>query len=240
MSTSIVSQVIGAETLKEVRLSNSSGARTFSVGSTWTTLRAGILFSFDDLGVSPSGTPVFWLGALAGNAAANSVLKTTTSHFIGVRNNVGSWTRAAGPPVVYTFSNAVTTWQGLKRVGITNTTTTSTTAWRVSADHTKRNAMVIQFVRSGGTIVLSIVICQTAGETLDHSPTALRAALESADMTGAATILNSLVGAGHTAVTYTGIAVNEGVDGAFDSIHFAWDKTAFSPQIDLLAYAKVA
>ncbi len=230
MSTSIVELISGD---RGPELSNASGARTLSIGTNWNVIRLGILVSFSDLGSNPSGTPRFYCGALNGTTAANHVLKSTTTNFIGCVTDVASWTRNAGPPVYYSTSSSLF---GAKKITTTLTKTAAIGSWTVSADGTVRNVLLVELTKGSPnwTIQLGFTNSATGAQT-DKTLAILKQALEAATMANAITLLST----GYTGPAGVALAFDE-TAGSINAAHFAWDKTSFTARLYAIGYAKIS
>jgi len=229
MSTAIVELIAGD---RGPQFSNSGGARTFTIGSTWNVIRLGILFNFTDLGSGPAGTPKFYLGVLNGTAAANHVLKSTTTNFFGCLSKATTWTRNAGPPVYYSQSSSITS---CKKVGATLTEAAGPNNWNVSAAVATRNVLLLEITKGSPNWASAIVYGNSATTAqADKTLILLKQALEAATMAGAVTVL----GSSYLTSTLTAVAFTEAP--APDAVHFAWDKSSFLANIFAVGYAKIS
>jgi hypothetical protein len=227
MSTAIVEFIAGD---RGPELTNSGGARTMLIGSTWNVIRVGVLMTIADFGSNPTGAPRFYLGVLNGVVAANHVLKSTTTNFFGVYINEATWTRNAGPPVYYSLLNIPVA----KKVGATLTTGTDLTATgTISGTTANRNVLLIQITKGSPNWTMELVYPAVAGAQSDRTLAQFKAALEASTVALAASGLVN-----YTASSAIGQAFTEAP--APNAVHFAWDKSSFTAKISAIGYAKIS
>src|ERR1044071_4256722 len=101
MPTTVKTRTFSSVQDNRSRLSNSNYARLWSssVGTSWTTIRIFCRISIEDAGANLTSTPRFAFGISSGTA--NIFQDTTTTHWLGLLWNIATWTRDAGPPVIY-------------------------------------------------------------------------------------------------------------------------------------------
>ena len=232
MPTAIIEPVAGD---KAVELTNSSGARTLLIGTSWTSIRLGVLCHWSDLGSNPGSSPRAYIGALSGKVAANHVLKSTTTNWIGALPGQTTWTRNAGPPVYY--AGSVNPTPACKKVGATLTIgSTGSSVPHFSAAATARNIFLVEIVKGSPNWTVNYVFPNAAaGAQADKTTTILRAALEASTMANAA----AAIGANYTTGSAVAIAFDE-TAGSIDTFHIAWDKTVFTWKVHAIGYSKIS
>jgi len=84
------SNIITANSLKNIQMFNSTWARSVALPSSWSKIRAGVLLYLDPTAFTTlTGTPKFTLGFCHGTA--NKVGNPTTDHFVGVQSTSATW-----------------------------------------------------------------------------------------------------------------------------------------------------
>ncbi len=245
MSVTITSVTIGGVVDKRLTLANAHWAATLAIGTSWTKLRVGCRVAFDDFGENITGIPRFYLGLLANPSAglANGPLNVGCSHFIGMRSNGNPWTRTWGASSHYAWgTNAFYA----KKVGATVTTGTgglSSTCYSSILPASNRNAMIVEVTKLSAisTQVGVVVHADADANTGDATSDDLKLAMEAETMASAAAMLLSLTGQDHSGGSATStIATDESVDGYWNSICVAWDRSVPLCYISDMFFAKLA
>jgi hypothetical protein len=226
MSTAIESTTIGGIEDHRLVLGNAQAARIMTIGSSWTTIRLGMRFCFDDAGANITGTPRFYFGVMSNPTLGltNGPLSgASTSHFVGMISADTTWTRATVPTRYSWSTNAFYA----KKVGSTITTASNLSVNTImSADPTvTRRAMIMQIVKGSPNFSITIITSDNAGAVTDMPYTAILTAMEIATMAGVNTFLNATYGTYSGGSNSANLAVNEASNGELNAICLAWDRT---------------
>lgn len=224
MSVEIETVTISAVDDKRLVLGNASAAFLHSQGNNFVRRRIGFRMAVDDTGANLTGTPRFYYGLMSSPSAgvANGPLGATTNHFLGVRSNGSTWTRATSP-TRYSFGTG--NHQLLKRINTTDTSiATSTAGALVPAEPTTRRSIWILDVLKGSP---NWTISAVAGNNTTHPDTSLeilQTAMNILTMTSVSAYLTAITGAAYGAAGSGTHAVDEATDGALNAIVLAWDR----------------
>lgn len=229
MPSTILLRTISGTADQRIVLSNSHFARPHGV-STWNKLRLAVRWSMRDSGGNLGGTPVFAAGFCSGNASIFGDASVT--HFVGVRTNGTSWSRIAGPPIVYDQLAAGAIQSG-KMVG---TTFTVAQNWlsvvgyaTAEAPTGSRCCWFIDITKGSPNFTFGGYgrINTNAGD-IDYSTYITQAEID------AATLAN------HAACNVGTTAVDEGTNGTLDHINLSWNRTTPEIEISDLAVVRLA
>lgn len=234
MSSSIESVTISSILDKRLLLDQSSGARLFDFGSTWTKLRIGLRMAIEDTGANIAGTPRLFIGVLSNPAAsmANGPLTGATSHFWGKVSNVATWTRTVSGPTIWYDSVNLTS---CIRIGATNTLGATSNS-RVPANPTTvRIAFIVSLWKGTDGVANWVVGHVQHGNVqlpdFDVSLPLLKQALatdlgnpaQGTGLASAATVLNTAaVTADYIGGVMAAQTLNEAVNGPLNSLCVGW------------------
>jgi hypothetical protein len=244
MSVTIDTVSIGAETDdRRLVLANAQAARVINIGTSWTQIRIGVRFAFDDTGADILTNPGFWLGMLASPSAsmANGPLTAATSHFVGFLSTQATWTRENAPNTTYRLTSSAG-GTSVKRVG--NTTTASAagggknTTWVSAVPASRRNVHGVEITKGAPNFNIRLLSAVSAPVT-DITSAQFLTAMGQTTIAQAATYLQSL-GSSYTSTDNDNIAVSEATDGFLNAICVAWNRTPNSVHISDIAWIKVA
>lgn len=213
-----------------VVFANSQFARTTSIGSNWTTLRIGFRLRFNaaaDIG----GTPRLYIGMLAGTS--NLVGDASTSHYLGIRTLFGTWNYSTFG-VGSNSGTAGASWEGFRRVGTTTTSYVMATGgaafnqFRFNSNVDTKDCVIVEITKgSPYTIGFFRRTATNGAQTVTTSQ--FLAAIEG----------QTLALTNFTLATVTAADINEGTDGALDSVCIGWDRTSVNMFIDDLTVVRV-
>jgi len=178
-----------------------------------------------DSGANLTGTPLFAVGICSGST--NIFGDATADHFVGVRTQVATWTRAAGPPVNY----AINPVQAGKMVG-TTWTAFSATNWIsgsgiVMADATAGNRFCwfIDITKPTSYTIAGYHRNVTTAGDISFATFLAQAEVDAASLTN------------HTTSNSGTVAVDEGTNGTLDHVNVSWNRT--TPEIEISDLAVV-
>lgn len=212
-----------------IQLSNASGCRLLSVGNSWNTLRVGCRWAMTDAGLDLTGTPRVYLGVQAGTVN-NPLSGSLLTHYVGYLPSSSTWTRSA--PNAYGLATAP---QLGKQVGTTITNSASSSSpnnlpilgsrlYCQFVEITKGSPYSLSMTHSTNSLTASITLAQ------------FLAAMETSAFSG----IPGIVGAAFPATTGLTLVVDEGTDGALDSLCIAWNRTSAEVFFSEVAYAVFA
>lgn len=206
----IITRTISAAAENAISLGNGAFARMISLPINWTTMRIGIRSHMTNSGGNLGSTPRFAFGLCKGTT--NIFGSATVDHFAGYISTSAAWLLQGGP-----FYGAVT-GAPCKKV---NTTLTVGSDFSVNAVYPCNAAAsgadrVLHFldITKGSPNYSFKLFTQNSGTIADVS---------------AATFLSQIQLAtpsltNHALSTAQTLAVDESVNGTFDSINFFWDQ----------------
>lgn len=227
MSHTIVRKTISS--VEDAKWSITNGHWSGVIGTSWSRVRIAMLFSLVDIGSAPT-SPNLAFGLIASPTASNSVLHTTTSHFLGVRCT-SALTRTAGPPPYLTG-----TLFRIKKVGSTVSESASISTIRFSYSDVIRNIWMLEFTRGSPNFTQRISVGTTAlTAQTDMTPAILREALED-ELVADSAIQNLFYGSPPSA----SMAVDETTDGSLNAVHIAWNKATPAMEVSAVGYSVFA
>lgn len=242
MSVSINTITIGGIEDRRLNLSNSQAARVITIGTSWTRLRVGIRFAFDDYGANILTTPRLYLGAISSPSVgmANGPLTNATSHFVGLITATATWARNAPSPVWY---NLATGSMYAKKINSTISTVAGTNvSVGVSGQpNLRRNIILVDILK--GSPNFTITICMPSGVAITGDVTQsahLAEAMSKSALTDAATYIASIETGSYVGNATGALAVDEGANGFLNAVCVAWDRSSPSLNISDLMWAKMA
>lgn len=254
--TSVETVTIDSLVDKQLVLSNSqwAGKLSDSLFGGWTSLRLVWRYSIDDSGAAISGTPRMYVGLMSNpvEGMTNGPLGNSTSHFVGVRTALSTWTRSAGPPVQYDNS-AVGGWEIMKRNGSTDVVGSTANAFAPGrffyADgQSLRNVNVLEITK-GSPFSMSSIFCGLAFTEVDVPlETLLALGGSNKSLATVASELNAYVDgvSPDTETTYASVlgprtvSVDEGTNGELNAVVFAWNQVAPAMRISEVLIVKMA
>jgi len=244
MSRVIDTVTIGGIVDKRLVLGNAQVARVLNVG-TWTTLRIGVRFCFDDFGGIVYGPPRLCIGLLSSPSGTNGPLGETTSHFVGFRT-AANFLRTTTAGIVY---YAITT-NGVEfcsKVGNTVTSLFNSFSNNMSATPaTNIWPIFIELTKAGpGSPVnwsMSLIHWNQTIVNRHITKAEMLTAMETSNSTTLTAYMDSLIsGTPYTNNPVTGtISVNEATNGTLDSVCVAWDRTSPLVRISEIMWRKIA
>jgi len=249
MSASIIIRDFEAADQKRIVLSNSEMARIFDIGTNWNQLRIGVHYILTDPG-HDLYTPRNYYGVIASPNGSNGVLTSSTSHFLGCRNNPSIAMVRIGivgdtPGQSYFRANNTSSHQVVKRIGSTDTAVAVATGNQslVGTPTTRRSVLLVEITKGSPNFTVQAAALRgdqalTTTGVLDTTTANLTAAMEAADMTGAVTALN--LGISYLLRTASTIAVNEAADGYFNAVCIGWGHTTHLMEVSNLLVSKVS
>lgn len=221
MSEQIIQRVISSVNDKRLVLFNSQVARQLSIGSSWNYLRIGIRFGVQ--GTATFGPFRLFVGVTSGvdhvyysdycQHALVCVLGLSVTNATYSATAGGTYSLGSGP-VVYSKISQTETSQQASYVG--------GTATYVAADAPNRNCFqTYDFVKLGGglfTCVMNGAQSSSGTPVGNVSYDVIRAAMLSTSYIDSAAI----AGLNQGTPRNTTVALNEGTNGAFDSVYVYW------------------
>lgn len=246
MASTIVSRTVGVTPDQRISLNSSTGARIIAIGTSWTRLRLGFRFSVTDSGASLAGVDnALYVGVMAGpNAGAtNGPNSGVCPHFFGATtNSLSTFTRNVGPPIRYSAAMV-----GSRIIaGVETLTAQLAPTKSVSAQPADNVTILIVDILKGSpnftiTVTSSLTpLTNTTQAQLLESMAFSGAMTASSTTTKAAGWLNRTLGVGnYTSSNSTTLAINEAVDGFFDSVVLSWNKATINWEFSDVVVAKV-
>lgn len=221
-------------------------ARVLAIGSTWTDIRIGWRWSWEDT----AGNIVFsgvndqpCVGVMASPAAAvaNGPLTNGTSNFLGIKVNAGTFVRATVPTRYENMANLVT-----RRTGAVDTTVAGGPAYMAGTD-ALRTAFILRITKANPNWTIERTYASYAANgaaLLDMPLTGLMAAMKSPDLADTAVQLNAAVaGAGTKYNTATQVIAEATIDeagaGFLNAIVAGWGK-ATGMRFSEIAFAQIS
>jgi len=243
----IIERTISGEADKRIVLANGRIARTLSFGSTWNSILIGVRWGWRVPLEETITDGHFFLGACAGTT--NVFGDATADHAVGAYYDATT--------LVYSVSgmsapsgNAHT--RGFKRVGTTDTSV----SMHVSQTHVygpaniagaggdygpaRRGIFYLSILKGSPNYTLQCVIADTApyGD-FDISLPLFTSTMENTTLVGIVTQLNTVAGGTQYDVSTTSLVpVDEGTDGALDSICLYWNKASSEIELSDIAVAR--
>lgn len=219
MGSIILLRTIGGVDDKRVVLQNSNWARPFTIDSGWTKLRIAFRVSITDSGASVGSTPRFAIGLCSGST--NIFMDATTTHFVGVVSDAGTWSRRTSPTGYGTGTGQI---KPATRIGTTLTLGSgfSSSCFEfVDAALANRTALFVDITKGSPNYTFQVFsrTNATSGGDVD------KATFDAQAETAVPTITN------HTLFGSGTLAVNEGTNGTLNHVCAAWDRS--TPQIEL-------
>ena len=203
---------------KQVVMTSAQFARMpiASIFTGWTQLRVAALVLVNDSGANITGTPRLAMGLCAGTSNIPGDL--TVTHFCGVMTNQATWLRNTAA-VRYQMANS---YFPTKTVGITNTFGSTFSSSSNAQLHTTALQMLFIDITKGSPDYSFNLFLYT-GASVAPSVTFNDFANQSVAGVPAFT--------GHTYSPTIDVAVDEGVDGTFDSACMWWDQVVPTFQV---------
>lgn len=191
--------------------------RVMNIGSDWTKLRIGMRLAVNSSGLNLDGATQLALGVCAGTASPYGDPVSTT-HFIGWRRAVSTWTYNAGPPAYFSSSGG---FNLIKKVGITVTSNPGTEYAQaiISADPTVMQGVVIQLMKFGGT--MRFWATHQAGLSFSNLTDDLLY-----NYVNEESRFSDMIPSGWSwgaASGFLSVAFDEGVDGALNCLNLYWN-----------------
>lgn len=222
---------------KRLALTNEEACRSFLLGSNWTKLRLGILYSYTDPGANLNN-PTVAMGLVADPTKGwgNNV---SGQHFVGLHSTgtPATWTRVAGPPAYFQDSVlGIPMALGKKVAGVVTDTTTAPYNRFGCAPDAQRNAFVIEFEKASPWNLGVVYTNSAAGAQSDITPTLMQNALDAATMS----LVASQMSFYYTYMIGATLAVDEATHGYLDSVAFYWNRTLCDLEVSEVYVYKVS
>lgn len=226
MASVIKVRTISSQQEVAIQVANSCFARKLSIPAGWQTVRVGLRLHMDNTGAGLS-TPQFGFGLCSGSV--NIFGDASVGHFLGAVSS-GPWSFQT------TFYNN-TSFQPAKKVGSTLTAGTTFTQNAAvqsgAASNTADRALLFvditkQFPTPSLYTLNLFYLANTSG--VDVSAATFLQVMEE--------VTPSLASHGYSSGQT--IAVDESVDGTFDSINVSWNRTTPFIEICDIAFARLA
>lgn len=234
MAVSIDTVTIGSVEDRRLCLSNGQVARKINLTtSSWSKLRMFFRVSVDDTGANLTGTPRFCWGFMSNPSAGvgNGPLSATTSHYVGVKTNISTWSRqsASGSAPIRYYLNTSSAMAIGTRVGTTESFTNASNFFHVSANpSTVRCGIGFEIEKITGSLyTLRGAECWANPTGMaDISIDSLNVIMETEDFITALTENYTDQGLGSYGITPNiNKTVDEATNGYLNAIVFGWDQT---------------
>lgn len=242
MSTAIDTVTVGGVEDRRLQLANAQAARVIDIGTSWSKIRLGIRFAWDDTGANLGGTPRLCLGMLSNPnfPLTNGPLGATTGHFVGMATKFGDWARSAGPPVRYTGTSPA--FAAVKKIGATFTSADMTTSITISGSPTTRRLLLILDITKGAPNFTFGAIWPFGATIFDAvSNTHLIDAMNIATFAAMKTYFDGLYAVNSYLASGTPVlAVDEATNGSLNAVCVAWDRATPTTHISDFIWKKMA
>jgi hypothetical protein len=219
MATKTIVRDIGGVQDVRAGLDNSTLRRLMSIGSNWSNIRIGLRISMQDPGVDLTSTPIFAVGVCSGTANPFNNGSATTTHWVGARTNMPTWTRQTSPINWYAVGNNIVLPS--KRVGTTFTDGTIVLGgWTFQIGTDKRHCVFLDITKGSPNFTINLFV---KSDLTDFDV--------SKDLFLQQVALSSPTITGHGWGTARTLAVDEASDGYLDAVNVSWDRS--SPKFEL-------
>lgn len=238
MSEQILQRVVSAVNDKRLVLFNSQIARQLSIGSTWTYLRIGVRFAIQ--GTATFGPFRMFVGVTSGvdHVWASDYCQHALGFMHGTNVTTSTYNATAGG--TYALGQSPIMMSKVSQTEVVQSIYTLASASYVAADAPNRNCFeTFDIIKIGGGIYTGVTnggVSISGTSIANISYDLIRAAMLAPDYTQAATI----AGLGAGAPRNTGTALNEGTNGAFDSVCVYWRHPSIGLEISDVLVARIS
>jgi hypothetical protein len=208
------------------------------ISGSWNTLLIGVRVVNEFIATNIYA-PVFHLGVMTTPSAGMTngpLAGANAAHFLGIGSAEAVWTRST---TTINHYSGTASMQLQKIVDGVETNTTPSFGWIRSADDTKRYAMFVEIIKGSPNYTVTACVWNQAAGSVDITKAQMLTAMGSASIAAVDTYMDTLTANAYSA-TSAAIAVDEGTDGALDSICVSWNRAYPKLYVSDLMYRVLA